>query len=208
MSEKLVTDKAFISKLCQAIEKRVGRKMISPRDFDYLCEELTKVGARVSGSTLKRVWGYNRDISSNYRPYRYTLVSMVKLLGFKDLETFTNNYEEEEIPSAEFMGETIMAEDIAPGSIVNLSWAPDRRCTLVCIEKARFKVVHSERGYLQPGDLVTFMSLTQNAPLYFSEVIRFGTNEKLIYTAGQRTGIRYHIRGIVNTEEDSVLSTD
>ena len=70
MSEKLVTDKAFISKLCQAIEKRVGRKMISPRDFDYLCEELTKVGARVSGSTLKRVWGYNRDISSNYRPYR------------------------------------------------------------------------------------------------------------------------------------------
>ena len=133
---------------------------------------------------------------------------MVKLLGFKDLETFTNNYEEEEIPSAEFMGETIMAEDIAPGSIVNLSWAPDRRCTLVCIEKARFKVVHSERGCLQPGDLVTFMSLTQNAPLYFSEVIRFGTNEKLIYTAGQRTGIRYHIRGIINTEEDSVLSTD
>ena len=55
MSEKLVTDKAFISKLCQAIEKRVGRKMISPRDLDYLCEELTKVGARVSGSTLKRV---------------------------------------------------------------------------------------------------------------------------------------------------------
>lgn len=205
-NNKSVNDKEFISKLCLAIEKRLGKKISTPRDFEYLSEELTKAGARVSGSTLKRIWGYNRDISDNYHPYRYTLVSLANLLGFKDLDDFNEYYNEEEIQSDEFIGETITAEDIMPGSIVELTWAPDRKCNLVCVEKGVFKVVHSERGRLNPGDIAKFMSLTQNAPLYFNEVIRFGTQEKFIYTAGQRTGIHYRIRGIINSNEDSIIS--
>lgn len=205
-ANQLEDDKELIRKLCLAIEKRLGKKIESPRDFEFLSEELSKVGARVSESTLKRIWGYNRDISVNYRPYRYTLTSLLKLLGYKDLDIFKEHSNEEESQSAEFIGETIMAGDIMPGSIVELNWAPDRVCNLVCIEKGAFKVVHSEQGRLLPGDIVKFMSLTQNAPLYFNEVTRCGANEKFVYTAGQRTGIRYCIRGIINSEEDTIIS--
>lgn len=205
MSDKL-TDKEVISKLCQAIEKRFGRKMLSPRDFDYLSEELSKIGKRISGSTLKRIWGYNRDISDNYKPYNYTLISLVNGLGFKNIEDFVEHYDDKEIQSAQYIGETITIESIMPGSVVELSWMPDRVCNLICMEKGLFKVVHSENGRLYPGDVVKFQSLTQNAPLYFNEVVRPATNEKFIYTAGQRTGIRYQIRGIVNSGEDTIIS--
>ncbi len=196
----------FMSKLCLAVEQRLERKMNSPRDFDALSEELAQAGARVSSSTLKRIWGYNRDISTTYRPYKYTLVAMVNLLGYNSIEDFEKNYGKEQVQSAEFQGDTVMADEIAVGSIVELNWAPDRSCKLVCVESGVFRVVHSERGRLNVGDVVKFMSLTQNAPLYFNEVMRQNSDEKFVYTAGQRTGIRYRIRGIINTGEDSIIS--
>ena len=180
--------------------------MSSPRDFEFLSDELSKAGSRVSASTLKRIWGYNRDISNTYRPYKYTLVSLVNLLGYKDLDDFELNYDREQIQSAEFSGDTVMADEIAVGSIVELSWAPDRVCKLSCTDCGVFKVVYSERGRLNAGDVVKFLSLTQNAPLYFNEVVRSNSDETFVYTAGQRTGVRYRIRGIINTGEDSIIS--
>lgn len=203
---KSYIDQKFISNLCLAIEKRLGRNLTSPRDFEYLSEKLANSGTRISGSTLKRIWGYNRDISDNYRPYKYTLVSLVNFLGFQTIEDYIKNYNSREEQSAEYIGETVTTDDIMPGSIVELNWAPDRVCSLICIEKGVFKVVHSEHGRLYPGDVVKFLSLTQNAPLYFNEVTRFGTNEKFVYTAGQRTGITYKIRGIISSGEDSLIS--
>lgn len=199
-------DKDIISRLCSAIEKRTGRCMTSPRDFDYLSDLMTKTGTRISASTLKRIWGYNRDISDTYRPYRYTLASLANLLGYKDVDDFQNNHRDDEIQSEEYIGETVMAADIMPGSIVELRWAPGRVCNLVCIEKGCFKVVHSERGRLQPGDIVRFMSLTQNAPLYINEVFRQSVEERFVYTAGQRTGVHFRIRGIIKSDEDTIIT--
>lgn len=207
MSDKqLVTDNELISKLCEAVEKRIRRKLISPRDFEFLSDELTKAGTRISGSTLKRIWGYNRDISDTYQPYKYTLVSLINFLGFNSLEDYLKYTESPESESASYMGETVTTDEIMPGSIVELSWHPDRTCSLTCLEKGIFRVVHSENGRLHPGDVVKFRSLTQNAPLYFNEVVRSGTDEKFIYTAGQRTGIRYCIRGIINSDEETIIS--
>ncbi len=204
--KKAIRDKEFIFQLCEAIEKRLGKKMTSPRDFEYLSEELSKIGSRISASTLKRIWGYNQDVSETYKPYTYTLLSLVNFLGYRDLDDYTANYNGEELQSAFYVGETVTIDDIAPGSIVELAWAPDRVCNLACLEKGVFRVVHSEHGRLYPGDMVKFQSLTQNAPLYFHEVTRPGTNESFIYTAGLRSGVRYQIHGIVCTDEDSLIS--
>lgn len=204
--KKVIKDKEFISGLCEAIEKRLGKKMVSPRDFESLSEELSKIGTRISASTLKRIWGYNRDVSDTYKPYTYTLISLVNFLGYRDIEDYIANYNGQDLQSALYVGETVTIGDIMPGSIVELTWAPDRVCNLVCLEKGVFRVVHSEHGRLYPGDVVKFQSLTQNAPLYFNEVQRPGSNESFIYTAGQRTGVRYQIHGIVNSGEDSLIS--
>lgn len=207
MTDKLLEgDKEFISKLCETIEKRILRKMTSPRDFDYLSGLTSKTGMRISASTLKRIWGYNKDITSTYRPYRYTLLSLVNFLGFNSLEDFLKHSESPETESASYMGETVTTDEIMPGSIVEITWHPDRSCSLTCLEKGVFRVVHSENGHLNPGDMVKFRSLTQNAPLYFNEVVRPATDEKFIYTAGQRTGIRFSIRGIIKSEEDTIIS--
>ncbi len=204
--EQVCNNKEFIPKLCLAIEKRLGRNLSSPRDFEYLSEALTKSGSRISSSTLKRIWGYNRDVTDTYKPYRYTILSLVNFLGYATIEDYIKQYNSSATQSAEYVGETIITDDIMTGSIVEISWAPDRTCTLICLGKGSFRVVHSENGRLAPGDMVRLMSLTQNAPLYFNEVTRFGTDEKFVYTAGQRTGIRYRIRGIVSSEEDTVIS--
>lgn len=207
MTDKQLTEgKKFISTLCMAVEKRLDRSLSSPRDFDFLSEELSKVSKRVSGSTLKRIWGYNKDVSSTYKPYKYTLLSLVKFLGYNSIEDFVNCYDSRDIQSAEFIGETITTDEIIPGSVIELTWLPDRICNLICVENGVFKVVHSEHGRLYPGDVVKFKSLTQNAPLYFYEVSRPGSNETFIYTAGQRTGIRYRIRGMVSSQEDTIIS--
>ncbi|MBD5231557.1 MAG: hypothetical protein HDS66_05345 [Bacteroidales bacterium] len=198
--------KECIAILCNAVEKRLGRSLSSHRDFDYLSEELSKAGKRVSGSTLKRIWGYNKDVSSSYKPYQYTILSLVNFLGYNSLEDFVNCYDSRDIQSAEFIGETITTDEIVPGSVIELSWLPDRVCNLICLSQGVFKVVHSEHGRLYPGDVVKFKSLTQNAPLYFYEVSRPGSNETFIYTAGQRTGIRYHIRGMVSSCEDMIIT--
>lgn len=204
--KELVMDRDFISNLCRAVEKRIGRQMTSPRDYEFLSDALTKTGRRISGSTLKRIWGYNRDISDTYKPYKYTILSLVIFLGYNNIEDYIKNAESPEAESSSFIGETVTIDEIMPGSIIELTWQPDRSCCLTCMEKGIFRVIHSENGRLHPGDIVKFMSLTQNAPLYFNEVVRPGRPGKLIYTAGQRTGIRYSIRGIINSDEDTIIS--
>lgn len=49
----------LLARLRDAVEERVGRKVCTPKDFDYLhdcifgeCREM------LSTSTLKRIWGY------------------------------------------------------------------------------------------------------------------------------------------------------
>lgn len=198
------TDKEFIPQLCMAIEKRVGRTMTSPRDFQWLSAELAKGGTRISESTLKRLWGYNQDISDTYRPYKYTLIALVNMLGFRDIDDYLENYDSNDVQSAQYVGETISADNIMPGNIVELSWSPNRVCNLLCMEKGVFKVVHAERGHLHTGDIVRLQSLTQNAPLYFNEVYRPSTNERFLYTAGQRTGIRFLIQGLTDSPDTSI----
>ncbi|MDE6538391.1 MAG: hypothetical protein K2M13_10230 [Muribaculaceae bacterium] len=186
-------NKEFITKLTEAVERRLGRKIVSPRDFDFLSAELAGIGSSVSATTLKRIWGYNRDTSSAYRPYQYTITALIRLLGFRSVDDYINSDGDDSMQSSSFIGATVTADELAPDMIVDLSWEPDRRCRLKCIGAGKFEVILSERGKLKPGDIVRFMSLTQNAPLFFNEVIRNGGKERFVYTAGQRTGIRYSI---------------
>ena len=186
-------NKDFILNLTAAVERRLGREIVSPRDFDYLSEQLADLGNSVSATTLKRIWGYNHDMSSTYRPYQYTITALIRLLGFNSIDDYLNSSVTTNLQSASYMGATIAAEELPPDTIVEVKWEPARCCRLKCIGQSRFEVVISERGKLMPGDIVRIMSLTQNAPLYINEVLRNDGREQFVYTAGLRTGIRYSI---------------
>ena len=48
-----------LERLREEIESLVGRKMKTPKDFDFLAEQIfEKIHETVSPTTLKRIWGY------------------------------------------------------------------------------------------------------------------------------------------------------
>ena len=81
-----------IAKLIEHIEEKAGRKMSTPKDFNYLrdtifeqCHEL------VSSSTLKRIWGYNHDGGT---PRTSSLNPLAQYLGYRDWQQFLFSIEE------------------------------------------------------------------------------------------------------------------
>ena len=77
----------IIAALRREVEKHAGRRMISPADFDFLASILqTNPQRPISSTTLKRVWGYVRDVGSAYTPSRYTLCTLAHFIGFNGLQ--------------------------------------------------------------------------------------------------------------------------
>ena len=71
-----------------AIEKAVGREMVTPRDFDYLSARLfDATGENVSAMTLKRFWGYLGE-KNERQPRLSTLNLLVQLVGYTDWMTY------------------------------------------------------------------------------------------------------------------------
>ncbi len=59
-----------LHKLQQEIESRVGRKMRTPKDFQWLSDEMFRqLHETLSPSTLKRLWGYFPSVQL---PHQYT----------------------------------------------------------------------------------------------------------------------------------------
>ena len=78
-----------IEALREAIERTVGKKIQTPKDFDFLSQLIEeRCGEHVSVSTLKRVWGY---VTSNSLPRRSTLNILAQLIGKQDWDDFCDS---------------------------------------------------------------------------------------------------------------------
>ena len=78
-----------IDRLRQTIETQTGRKMRTPKDFDYLSEQIfEKVHQTVSPTTLKRLWGY---LSEAAAPRLSTLNILSEFVGFDNWDSFCQN---------------------------------------------------------------------------------------------------------------------
>lgn len=77
-----------IAALREAIETSVGKRIQTPKDFDYLSQVIEeRQGEHVSVSTLKRIWGY---VPSSSIPRRSTLNILAQLVGNRDWDDFCN----------------------------------------------------------------------------------------------------------------------
>lgn len=75
-----------IERLKKAIEVKVGRKIQTPKDFDYLTAYIEdELHDPISVSTLKRLWGYIQSFSS---PRLSTLNALAKFVGYESWEAF------------------------------------------------------------------------------------------------------------------------
>jgi len=81
-----------ISHLRDVVEIAIGRKMLTPKDFNFLSKAIfDKLHKSVSPTTLKRLWGY---LSEPVIPRVSTLDIMAQFVGFKDWEDFCEHHAE------------------------------------------------------------------------------------------------------------------
>ena len=82
-----------IEQLREAIENEVGRKMKTPKDFDYLSETIErKLHEHISSTTLKRMWGY---LAEPVTPRVSTLDILSQFLGHADWDAFCKSLPDE-----------------------------------------------------------------------------------------------------------------
>jgi len=85
-----------IDRLKDTIEKKVGCRMRTPKDFDFLAEQIFEtLHETVSPTTLKRLWGYLSEARS---PRQSTLNILSQFVGYNDWEAFCN---QKELPTIE-----------------------------------------------------------------------------------------------------------
>ena len=76
---------ADYQRLFEAVERKAGRQMLTPRDFRWLEKRMFEdIHERVSASTLMRLWGYR----SGGVPRQTTLDVLARFVGYEDYVEF------------------------------------------------------------------------------------------------------------------------
>lgn len=76
-----------IAQLREAIERKIGRTMQTPKNFDFLSEQIYgQLHETVSASTLKRLWGY----LPGRTPRLSSLDILSRFVGYKGWEDWTS----------------------------------------------------------------------------------------------------------------------
>ena len=104
----------YILKLKTSVESRVGQKIRTPKDFDWLSAcIIDKVHQNISPTTLKRVWGY---LSASSVPRESTLDICVQFIDYKNWADFCNGIDQEEQTAAMDETEPTVEEPVTDGA--------------------------------------------------------------------------------------------
>ena len=180
-------------RLQTAVEKAVGREMRTPRDFDYLTARIyDATGENLSAMTLKRFWGYLGE--KNMRQLRLsTLNLLARMAGYTDWVTY---YKESsahgEIESDFLRNNSLIANSLQKGTMVQLMWHPDRVVTIRHDGYEVFTVVESVNSKLSVGDTFRCGLIVENEALYLSQLIHEG-NEPASYVCGREGGVKFRV---------------
>lgn len=81
--------KEDFDRLKNEVETLVGRKIVSPRDFDFLSRQIEGYTQEtVSVSTLKRLWGY---VACSCKPSRFNLELLSRMVGYPSWNAFVES---------------------------------------------------------------------------------------------------------------------
>lgn len=173
----------FVDLLKQAIERKIGRTLRTPADFDFLILKMEEEGAdTLSLSTLKRIWNY---VPASCSTRFSTLSVLARFLGFYDFSDFCRSIE---IESDFLTNMEVRSCDLRINDMVKISWFPDRMCSLRYLGNNRFIVVESQNAKLLPGDTFSTLVFRLKHPLYATELYRSGYNMHS-YVAALRHGL-------------------
>lgn len=183
-------EKNTSGQLIVALSNFLRRPLNTSTDYEFLSETIQhRTGEYVSATTLKRMGGY---LTEKVDPRRTTLDILSRALGYKDLEEFERNIGAGVPDSNPSEGVVIESAKQEIGFTVDLSWLPDRRCTLRYSGQNMWEVIESEHTRLKAGQKLECHYIIDKEPL---EVVLLpdSTNPDNLtgmYICGRKYGIR------------------
>ena len=177
--------------LLNTVEHKIGRKLLTSRDFDFLSKEIQHAtGTQISISTLKRLWGYI-STKSGYQPHLYTLNSLASFIGYKDYATFIQR--EQDSASSDFIDKPhLFSSQLMPGDIITLRWQPDRVVEIKFLGQDMFAVTRSVNSKLDAGDTFSVGCFINDYPLIITRLLH-SDMPPMSYICGKDGGIRYEL---------------
>lgn len=171
------------------VERKLGRRICSPADFDRLSLEVwDKTHATLSSSTLKRLWGY---VDAGEAVHRTTLTLLSQYVGYADWEHYLSHLAAAGgTESDTFTGEGIRTGELQAGDRVLLSWLPNRRCVVRYEGILRYVVEEQENSKLRVGDRFEAACFLLGQPMYLDNLIR-ENQPPTSYVAGSKHGLHH-----------------
>lgn len=175
-----------ITALRSLIEESAGKKMVSPADFQFLSELIAQRCHETLGiTTLKRIWGY----IEGYNTIRNSTLSILaRVVGFHDWQDFLTNYNNGSESSHIILGEILYAEQISENALVQVCWAPDRKCIFKHISNGNFIVVESINSKLTANDTFHCTFFAKGQPLYIDNFVH-DNKAPTLFVVGNKGGL-------------------
>lgn len=166
------------------------RELTTPNDCTVLALDIeSKTGEHIGINTIKRLLGFIDD----ERESRTTTLNIIAhYLGYDNwdalmlLDNKKGNSDFNE-PQTE-----LNAAQLKLGSMIEITYQPNRRLVIKTLGGNIFTVVESENGKLHAGDTLSIDHIINGYPLLVSEVLRDGTSLGT-FTAGIQQGINYKL---------------
>lgn len=188
----MVENDITFNRLRMLVEKVAGRRIVTPRDFDYLSMRiLDSTRMYVSAMTLKRFWGYLGDRYQT-SPSRYTLNALAQYAGYINWESFCTTGDKSTEHSNFLPNDCIRSSSLKRNDRIELMWYPDRRVIINYEGLGMFKVAESINSKLSSGDTFMCDCIIDGEPLHLYCLVHEG-NAPTNFVCGNVGGIKFKI---------------
>jgi len=186
MENKKIPELAF---LLDKVEEKYGRSINTTTDFEALSVTIEReIGEFVSASTLKRMWGY---VSLQPSPRVATLDVLARYTGAASFSDFCKKLKQDpSFESSFFTTRFVVSDDLEPGVVVSIGWAPNRLVKLQYLGDYKYRVLSSENSKLQKDDEFCASQFMMGYPLFVDRILRNGAYTPS-YVAGKMNGLNY-----------------
>ena len=134
----MAQDSFNIECLKNDIEKKVGRSIKSPVDFNFLSNRImAELSETLSASTLQRLWNY---VATQSSPRLSTLSLLSRFMGFSCWDSYVVNLLRTSVIESDYITtQLIRAHDLSSGDVLRIGWRSDHRHSLPrrAVDRAR-----------------------------------------------------------------------
>lgn len=179
------------------IEDVTGRKMKTPKDFDFLAVRIyERTNTLLSVSTLKRFWGYVAKEDEGRGEMRLSTLNVFSIyVGFADWDAFCNRNDSNgttDTSNLFFGKKQIIASKLLPGDVLVIMWKPNRCITVRYSGNDVWMITESHNSKLSTGDTFKCHIFVEHQPLVLADVVHNGL-PPCGYICGKDGGVTFQM---------------